>query len=707
MNARTPLRILLSLLPFLSACGNGLYTDWPFASATTSTIEVVGTPIANGLVDNTVRIALRNADGEALSGIVPQFTASGFRNTVVQTCSATDSNGISTCPNAIGSTLAEAKALSLTSPISATVGSTTFAPLERGYNARACGLDLNHNGIPGEAADCRVCNANVPDPDGDGIDEDLIYVDSISGNDATGTGAATAPFKTLAAAMAATDGPGDGAEDILCLYGTFNESVSFSRSGVAGTTTLDGFQYPTHPFMLVGWDKDGDGAYPPVDTDDQAVIDGQNTLAWAFDLTTTAVARIEVAHLEVKRFQDPAASGGGMVRALNTVSHFHFHDLEVQEINDGLPDNNISSDRGAIVLPFNQSYAYFALRHIQFSKIGGNFLTVWNDSPTTHTHTLVQNVSVVTSTAPKYAELIQVRGVDNFRVEKSSFTADLSSGWNTTALDDYFTFFASYGCTTNTTVAENDIWGFASVLNIQFYLLDCTPSTRTDNFVFDSNYSVSGFASFDFITTANAIWGGSTDSTTNTLEDLRISNNFLHAGGLTAYSCMWLNTGNGAGPNVGVTTIVGNTCVGPFSTEGIALDDNTGGPALTFPEQDYRIFNNIIHLANPAATSFLRAKTMPSGLQAGGNVFSGTASWLWGGVTQASLAAWRTASGNQDLSSQVCTPAFVDEAGLDTHLASTDTCAADKGDDITAYTSRDYDGDTRPAVGSDAGADER
>ncbi len=37
----------------------------------------------------------------------------------------------------------------------------------RGYTARACGLDMNRNGIIGEAADCNVCDGTTTDVDGD------------------------------------------------------------------------------------------------------------------------------------------------------------------------------------------------------------------------------------------------------------------------------------------------------------------------------------------------------------------------------------------------------------------------------------------------------------------------------------------------------------------------------------------------------------
>ncbi|MEO1366524.1 MAG: hypothetical protein AAFX50_05070, partial [Acidobacteriota bacterium] len=45
-----------------------------------------------------------------------------------------------------------------------------------GYQPRACGFDLDDDGVIGEPEDCRVCDGATSDPDGDGVDEDLVYV---------------------------------------------------------------------------------------------------------------------------------------------------------------------------------------------------------------------------------------------------------------------------------------------------------------------------------------------------------------------------------------------------------------------------------------------------------------------------------------------------------------------------------------------------
>ena len=67
----------------------------------------------------------------------------------------------------------------------------------RGYTARACGLDMNRNGIIGEVADCNVCDGTTTDDDGDGQVEDLYYVDSVSGTDNGSCGASGSPCKSI------------------------------------------------------------------------------------------------------------------------------------------------------------------------------------------------------------------------------------------------------------------------------------------------------------------------------------------------------------------------------------------------------------------------------------------------------------------------------------------------------------------------------
>ena len=56
----------------------------------------------------------------------------------------------------------------------------------KGYHARPCGFDMDRDGVIGEQADTHVGDGRTADPDGDGVNEDLIYVDADGGSDETG-----------------------------------------------------------------------------------------------------------------------------------------------------------------------------------------------------------------------------------------------------------------------------------------------------------------------------------------------------------------------------------------------------------------------------------------------------------------------------------------------------------------------------------------
>ena len=120
----------------------------------------------------------------------------------------------------------------------------------KGYQARPCSFDMNRNGILDEEADRLVGDGRTADPDGDGVDEDLFYVDSEQGNDETGNGSSDRPFRTIQKALDTADGPEDGAEDVICVSGTFHETLTMHHGGAAGHYVCDGFQFPKNPTMI-------------------------------------------------------------------------------------------------------------------------------------------------------------------------------------------------------------------------------------------------------------------------------------------------------------------------------------------------------------------------------------------------------------------------------------------------------------------------
>ncbi len=696
------IRIGTFVLLLLSGCGLGLSIDSGEVSAENSLIELVQPAFADGRA-NTLRITLRTLYLRPVAGVTPVIAMTGLRNTVTQTCEASDASGVALCEGAVSSSVAETKTVSVLSPtpFSAPV---VFSLKDRGYNARACGFDFNRNGVRGEPEDCRVCDGVTTDPDGDGVNEDLIYVDSVSGMDGTATGAPSQPFQTIAAAMAAADGPGDGAEDILCLSGTFHEGITVSQSGVAGQYTIDSFDYPRHPLGIFGWDKDRDGIYPPVDEDDVAVIDGQQALARA--LTLAARSQIEVGHLTFKRFRDPAATGGGFVQINGVTQLVHLHDLEVSSMNDALADLS-SGSRSALHLN-TTSLTHFSLLNSSIATSGGRF---WNHFSSTYgsiINLLLESNTVQMNTAGTTGRLFVLRGVDRLSILRNEFSAELSNGWDLTSSSQYFNGVQTSGCTTRLTVEQNDLIGFSTALSVNHSSAgDCAPPTTQDDLVFDSNRFETEFVRRDGVILSNALFDGSTDSATNTIEDVRITNNyFVKKGAGQADSCIWINAGNSTGVNPGAVVFAGNTCIGPYFYQAVGVQRYTGGPSLTFPMQRVRLFNNIFRVLNTSGGNVF-VDFVHSDWQANGNVYdTDTVGWRWNASYPATLASWQTASGSQDLLSEVCTPAFEDSNALDFHLSPSDSCAFHRGVDISSYTTRDFDGDTRAATAVEAGADE-
>ncbi len=121
------------------------------------------------------------------------------------------------------------------------VGRSNIPAGHKGYYSRGCGFDMDDDGIIGEPGDdCNVCDGSAGDPngdangdpDGDGDIEDQIYVDCNSGNNTTGNGTPSNPYRSIDKALSASDGSDDGKEDIICVRAT---CASYNESVVGGT----------------------------------------------------------------------------------------------------------------------------------------------------------------------------------------------------------------------------------------------------------------------------------------------------------------------------------------------------------------------------------------------------------------------------------------------------------------------------------------
>lgn len=236
-----------------------------------------------------------------------------------------------------------------------------------GYVSRPCGFDLDDDGVVGEAEDCRICDGRTADPDGDGVDEDLLYVDCREGEDSPACGSPDHPCRSLEFAWTVrADGPADGAEDVICFRGRCRPHLlTPAVAGVPGSRaeapTAERpwvFEFPTDPTLLAGWDSDGDGVYPPHDPDDLAVLDGgppsssrpsssspssipEEGLSRAFVLGS-GNSRLEMAHFTVVDYgRHTAVERSGFVhfseRGGLRADHLYFHDLSLRGINREKP----------------------------------------------------------------------------------------------------------------------------------------------------------------------------------------------------------------------------------------------------------------------------------------------------------------------------------------------------------------------------------
>ena len=571
----------------------------------------------------------------------------------------------------------------------------------KGYVARPCGFDMNRNGRLGEPADRLVGDGKTIDPDGDGVNEDILYVDSSTGSDEAGDGSAAKPYKTIQKALDACDGPEDGAEDIVCISGTFKETLTIRKSGVAGHYVRDGFQFPNNPLMIIGWDKDGDGEYPPYDKDDVAVLEGDlgggKHLPWAIRCSgRPGPSYLEIAHLTIRNYGYQPQDCGALRMFTNggePQTHIYIHDVEMHQIN-----KSQASQSGRIV----------------FSWWGG---------PRSH-------VAFINNLVNEYGSYF-CRGTgrgERYRFQSNTIrmygvpVKGLVSGWKIWHLNEGFeildnildanpaayntkSVYAGVGicqCTRGWTIRGNEFRNTGIVL--QAHAGEYCTQRSIDDVVIDRNVFRYDYPDFRWPPIAISI--GQCTDLNNTILNVTITNNFISTGteqGMQA--AIRADVGNSEGPQPGAITIAGNTMNGPFTRNGNAAVWIGGYPRRephAHLQENITFKNNII--ANARDNPVVRTMYAPKNWVANGNVYDGSTGWVWNGVKCDTLEEWQAATG-QDADSRTGNPAFVDAAAGDLHLAPEDTVARTAGVDISKITKVDLDGDPRPTKKLPAGAD--
>ncbi len=556
-----------------------------------------------------------------------------------------------------------------------------------GYAARACGFDLDDDGVPGEPEDCRVCNGRDADPDGDGVAEDLVYVDCDRGVDAPLCGPATSPCRTLDFAFAErTDGAADCAEDIVCFRGGCRpENLQPRVSGVPRvrsdpSAVAPVFEYPADPAMLVGWDQDGDGAYPPYDAGDRSVLDGSG-LQRALRLNSDWDNRhFEIAHFSARGYNQTLDGEGGFLKPAFAgihPSHLYVHDLSLRDINRGS-----MAPSGAIVFDLfhSQGLRHFAVENVEALDAGGYFARgTPGDGPTEAGPWRFRRLTVTghgcEHNCPPAAlfSVFKLWGwLGGVEIERSSFDCNPEAWGSGPCIG-----ITAAQCSRRWRVADNTLIDFFAPLKVQgaaHGFCDGAAARRVDDVVFERNrlWLRSPRQENAVFVTIDADGGG--ESVRATAEDITISDNVMHASpGVPINTCFVYLGGNHEAENPGTIRYTNNTCYGVsvFDFGAYRLEQ-----VFAFPHQRFVFRNNVLAGRREVNTNFSVAFP-PRFFDLDSNTYDPAGNYVWLG--QSGGFSWWQSRSSGDRSSTRCRPSFVDGPLGDLRLRLIDDCAQARG----------------------------
>lgn len=639
----------------------------------------------------------------------------------------------------------------------------------KGYQPRANALDLDRDGqlgelggIPGQSDD--LIPGGTPtdlefagmirDIDGDGIDEDLIYVDAERGNDTSGTGTPAHPYRTLRHALAQCDGAnateGNG-EDIVIFHGTFyaveldeafrridiQDRLIIPHGGEPGAYKLSedhSTEVPSDPFRLIGWDYDNDGIYPPMDQDDTAILHGNGYRGErAISNQGGAHSFWELAHFTIEEFAGdphpqsgesaPTQTRGGIHlgrSGVGSISHIYIHDIEMRNIL-----NNWET-------PFIPGGAE------------GHGITFFSGASTLH-HITIDNL-FVNGFAGFFGRGAPGQGPlpsGPYRFENMTLKNLRSSQRPGTTSQAIATGFKIWNWTRDVTLknclfdGQPDLWhdyghyhptGWlirpgmqdVNIVGNEFYDMHTATGAvgdlttplggPQDNVLIDGNRFIVTFKQWTVTAQPHAktsfYLNRGDDNTLKTTGNFRIVNNMFYLDGGRNMVALWLDGGNAVGPQKGRIVIAGNTFYGPGTANTSAYAIRTIG-SRAYRYEDYVIKNNVFLNWGPDAGGGSGGKHIffgdqPNRVLSDGNVFAPESGFGWGDRRQATLSDWQQETG-QDLQSHIGVPMLHNLSpehpqDIDLHVSPNDTILSGNGVNISDWTPTDFDGHARTGI---------
>lgn len=579
----------------------------------------------------------------------------------------------------------------------------TPAPATRGYVQRACGIDINRNGIWEEAADCDVCDGTVNggtgfvelgasgvDPDADGDSEEIYYIDCTTGNDQSGDCGQVGETPCLTLQAAFDQAVPDGNEEIYCFTGVCAEGeLDFNHGGVIDVTpsytvTAAGFEqqdweYPLNPVMLLGWDTDGDGEFPPYDAVDDgvAVIDGDglNNATFLFDSQGAPNNRdyssmLEMAHFTVRDFGSPGATGDVNFVKIQGNDYMFFHDLEFLNFSinrDTKDDTGCTGGPSYKIWNMNhpgngpEYLAYLSVENNLFDKFGGWFMRgsaspnvgagpirVQGNTLIAHGHPTNAGCSAGAPNGPKIGKLF-------YPFDGTEFISNIAYPdpvWEAEGTVPRFNGFNFAQCTQGNAFVDNELTNVRTSVELQaFEGSSCrdADSRTVDLVISDSDFLFdSVFADKDM--GVLFIHGGSATDNEN-FGDVTISDNTITCEpGTCAYGINVATTWSG-GTHPGTVTITNNTIDmqgdAPSATshiEGGIIIQASADPLETVVVSD----NNVNAHADSGPLSYVIyvEQDPPTSYTGDDQCFAPVAGdYFFDGVAYSTLADWVTNSG--------------------------------------------------------------